>query len=694
LFFSRQAQRAQLISLFKRIAPITTTSSSSSSHVAATSASSTIIISPQYIPPITLQPNTSSQIQNQQQTQTIETERLKVEPAQAAEITILQTQLEQVKITSSASYSPHSFPQNSPALSPAPDLSTSSIMVNFCDLNKFLKHIGFGEQDEAETMLKINPRLALTPDNLTDCAGRQFKQITGFQYAVWALDWHMWNMLRKYIPEELVKQQLMCLETGVWFKEHGAQANWQNLIDALQNYITYYEKWDEEKCESYWCKQVGGAQLLLPAHVINEYCRSDRSFSPCPEFKELNLPRIGISDWSFKGGYALGRKFAWMRREWPVALECKHGAHPMTAQHRPPECKLDHHAMSLLFECRSLQRAQLISSLGVTIIAQSTPITMPITTSLSSSCATSSSSITINIQTLAKFLKHIGFGEQDEAEAMLKENIELALASGNLIDCVGRQFKQISGFQYAIWALDWHMWKMIYKYMPEDAVKTQITDLERGVCKEHGIRISWENLIEALQIYCDNYGKWNYNQCNRHWCKQVGGAQLLLPAHVISEYSRLDRTFHPCPAFNEDSLPRRGCDDWKFSGWGGLGDVFAWRRGGREEGLTASPHESSGGREYACSETAARIDATALKALFETRVRQYLQLTTVMLAATTSSSSHSSYTPPLLFSTTINNQPMRSMNEAQRRIMAKVEAQISASLGLPPSRRGGGQRRY
>jgi hypothetical protein len=37
---------------------------------------------------------------------------------------------------------------------------------------------------------------------------------------------------------------------------------------------------------------VGGAQLLLPAHVINEYCRPDRAFSPFPNFNQEGLLRV------------------------------------------------------------------------------------------------------------------------------------------------------------------------------------------------------------------------------------------------------------------------------------------------------------------------------------------------------------------------------------------------------------------
>ncbi len=39
-----------------------------------------------------------------------------------------------------------------------------------------------------------------------------------------------------------------------------------------------------------WMK-IGLAQRDVPAHVINEYCRNDRAFYPCPDFIEDKLPR-------------------------------------------------------------------------------------------------------------------------------------------------------------------------------------------------------------------------------------------------------------------------------------------------------------------------------------------------------------------------------------------------------------------
>ena len=66
---------------------------------------------------------------------------------------------------------------------------------------EFLNHVVKGEQRQAEKLLKKNRHLALASRTVTDPANRTFNNITGFQYAVWALDWHMWSMIQKYFEE-------------------------------------------------------------------------------------------------------------------------------------------------------------------------------------------------------------------------------------------------------------------------------------------------------------------------------------------------------------------------------------------------------------------------------------------------------------------------------------------------------------
>ena len=167
----------------------------------------------------------------------------------------------------------------------------------------FLQHIVRGEQNEAENMLKANPDLLLCKGNVTDYSNRTFHNINAFQYALWALDYHMWKMIRKYLPKEKQKSQLKELEeNGVTYTKpvFGDQKEKVvtekhydfSLITALDEYVKKFNArtWDQRK--AVWCKNVGGAQRNVPAHIAQEYCRPDRSFDPIPEFKEPILPRV------------------------------------------------------------------------------------------------------------------------------------------------------------------------------------------------------------------------------------------------------------------------------------------------------------------------------------------------------------------------------------------------------------------
>jgi len=238
--------------------------------------------------------------------------------------------------------------------------------INSQDLDLFLKYIGFGEQDKAEAMLRKNPDLALWPGKLIDCAERQFKQITGFQYAVWALDWHMWNMVKKYMPEEEIKKQLIMLETEDWIKEHGSQVSWKNLTDALSSYLVNYYKWNWDQREAHWCKQIGKAQLTLPAHVINEYSRHDRSFNPCPDFSTLQkLPRVGCDTWKNSDGHILGQTIAWVRsgkRDRMYGRKTPRPEYVMVSPAGCPSAAMDRLALVALSKIRIEQRAQFLSS--------------------------------------------------------------------------------------------------------------------------------------------------------------------------------------------------------------------------------------------------------------------------------------------------------------------------------------------
>jgi hypothetical protein len=138
-------------------------------------------------------------------------------------------------------------------------------------LSIFLNKVVNGQRCEAEEMLKANRALALVAGDVTDHAGRTFHNITGFQYAVWALDWHMWTKIKKYLPQGVAQEQARGFTEGSWVRDHGecAVTILQTLLNNYENYYRGFEKANNRI--AYWIQQIGGVQRLLPVHVFQEF---------------------------------------------------------------------------------------------------------------------------------------------------------------------------------------------------------------------------------------------------------------------------------------------------------------------------------------------------------------------------------------------------------------------------------------
>ena len=183
---------------------------------------------------------------------------------------------------------------------------------------KLLMLVVHGEQEPAVHMLAGKAALLLERADVTDYSGRTFKHITAYEYAYWAKDTHMCRMLEAHMDEKTKAAMLekvteidtvgLTYEQGGRVVKHskhfdlmldpsveGGQPIKGPLLQALQDYVTGYDAWDAannyDAMRAAWMV-VGLAQRDLPVHVINEYCRPDRSFYPLPAFNEDKLPRI------------------------------------------------------------------------------------------------------------------------------------------------------------------------------------------------------------------------------------------------------------------------------------------------------------------------------------------------------------------------------------------------------------------
>lgn len=193
-------------------------------------------------------------------------------------------------------------------------------------LSNYLHFVARGQQDEAERLLNMRvkqddsyPNLQLVKEICTDYSGRTF-ECTAYEYAYWAKDVHMCRMLEAHMDDytrsEMLKRCEAIENNGLRYSQSVRQADGTHrteqrctshfdftpLKTALEAFVEGFVNWNWEERWAAWMR-VGVAQRDLPVHVINEYCRPDRSFEPLTEstFKEDKLPRV-VTYYSFHTG--------------------------------------------------------------------------------------------------------------------------------------------------------------------------------------------------------------------------------------------------------------------------------------------------------------------------------------------------------------------------------------------------------
>ena len=182
---------------------------------------------------------------------------------------------------------------------------TSKYHLNYfqplIDVPKLLHHVTRGEHDAVKALLKKDMSLIFKRGIVTDCSGREFENISGFEYALWALDKHMWAAMIACIPQneegrkvfkQLIAQYNKVTTDGVTYKLNGKTITEEyfnfnsTIIKELQTQVdSMYapEVQDWYAIDKQWREGVGSAQKLFPMHVVYEYC-SDEPFNPVPKF--------------------------------------------------------------------------------------------------------------------------------------------------------------------------------------------------------------------------------------------------------------------------------------------------------------------------------------------------------------------------------------------------------------------------
>ena len=177
-------------------------------------------------------------------------------------------------------------------------------------------------------------------------------------------------------------------------------------------------------------------------------------------------------------------------------------------------------------------------------------------------------------ETGSLFLECVAYGNQYLAERMVREAPELLQMEGTATDYSGRAFKKCTAYEYAWWAKDTHMRRMLEANMDSETKAHLLVRIDACVANgltyteaNHEITGSKQFDLSPLKIaynaYITAYNAWENNSYPSEgraavvaaWMK-VGLAQRHLPVHYINEYFRKDRSFEPRPDFDEPNLPR------------------------------------------------------------------------------------------------------------------------------------------
>jgi hypothetical protein len=189
-----------------------------------------------------------------------------------------------------------------------------------------------------------------------------------------------------------------------------------------------------------------------------------------------------------------------------------------------------------------------------------------------------------------KFLECVAYGKQEEAEQLLKSVLHgrddkiqnVLLYRGKLTDYSGRTF-ECSAYEYAYWAKDTHMCRMLQGYMNEET-KAKVAIYIDSMCHkglsyhqngEHhqSTHFDFTPFVESLAgmselckdviVAFRNLPHAEINRVSAHFEEKAGllfksfmKAQMDFPAHVIQEYCHPKRAFSPCPRFDESHFPR------------------------------------------------------------------------------------------------------------------------------------------
>jgi hypothetical protein len=156
------------------------------------------------------------------------------------------------------------------------------------DKNKELMgHVVSRHFSFAQRILRADPATYFARvDSVKDYSGREFTNISPFEYLFWSGDTRGWNMMLDSLPHderagEILKalyDQLINVEkNGIHFKlgdtvYHQKQYDDEAHIAAVRTYVDKHDEWDKAALKAHWINIVGMSQRTVHARIAMKIC--------------------------------------------------------------------------------------------------------------------------------------------------------------------------------------------------------------------------------------------------------------------------------------------------------------------------------------------------------------------------------------------------------------------------------------
>lgn len=133
-----------------------------------------------------------------------------------------------------------------------------------------------------------NECIALEKVKGVEECGRTWEAVSALEFAVWAGDPELINVLFETVPKaeqsKALKQLQRVMKEGT---EHGKHlAPYYSVIEAYDKYIAKFDDWNWDDRDVYWVTEIGKKQFMLPLVGLQQMCDKE-PFSPVPSFKRV-----------------------------------------------------------------------------------------------------------------------------------------------------------------------------------------------------------------------------------------------------------------------------------------------------------------------------------------------------------------------------------------------------------------------